>query len=83
MPLYMDVHSLDGAVTGEEVGKAHQADPQTQGSYDVRHLRYLVDGERGKIFCLLEATTADAAATEHRVAHGLLAEEIYRVQEGS
>ena len=36
MPLYMDVHSLDGAVTSEEVGKAHQADPQTQGSYDVR-----------------------------------------------
>jgi hypothetical protein len=25
MPLYMDVHSLDGAVTFEDVGKAHQA----------------------------------------------------------
>ena len=83
MPLYMDVHSLDGAVTGEEVGKAHQADPQTQGSYDVRHLRYLVDGERGKIFCLVQAPTADAAATVLREAHGLLAEEIDQVQEGS
>jgi hypothetical protein len=41
MPLYMDVHSLDGAVTFENVDKAHQADLQTQGSYDVRYLRYL------------------------------------------
>ena len=83
MPLYMDVHSLDGAVTSADVGKAHQAEPQIQGSYDVSYLRYLVDGERGKIFCLVEAPTADAAATEYREAHGLLAEEIYQVQEGS
>ena len=79
----MDVHSLDGAVTSADVGKAHQADLQIQGSYDVSYLRYLVDGERGKIFCLLEAPTADAVATVHREAHGLLAEEIYQVQEGS
>ena len=68
MPLYMDVHSLASAVTSEEVGKAHQADPQTQGSYDVSYLRNLVDGERGKIFGLVEAPTADAAATVHREA---------------
>jgi hypothetical protein len=83
MPLYMDVHSLDGAVTFEDVGKAHQADLQTQGGYDVSYLRYWVDGKRGKIFCLVEAPTADAAATVHREAHGLVAEEIYEVQEGS
>ena len=83
MPLYMDVHSLDGAVTFEDVGKAHQADLQTQGGYDVSYLRYWVDGKHGKIFCLVEAPTADAAATVHREAHGLVAEEIYEVQEGS
>jgi hypothetical protein len=82
MPLYMDVHSLDGAVTFEE-GKAHQADLQTQGSFDVSYLRYWVDGPQGKIFCLVEAPNADAAATVHRKAHGLVAEEIYEVQEGS
>jgi hypothetical protein len=60
MPLYMDVHSLDGAVTFEDVGKAHQADLQTQGGYDVSYLRYWVDGSRGKIFCLVEAPNADA-----------------------
>jgi hypothetical protein len=83
MPLYMDVHSLNGAVTFEDVGKAHQADLQTQGSYDVSYLRYWVDGPQGKIFCLVEAASPDAAATVHRKAHGLVAEEIYEVQEGS
>jgi uncharacterized protein DUF4242 len=83
MPLYMDVHSLDGAVTFENVDKAHQADLQAQGSYDVRYLRYWVDGPRGKIFCLVEAPSSNTAATVHREAHGLVAEEIYEVQEGS
>ena len=56
---------------------------KTQGGYDVSYLRYWVDGEQGKIFCLVEAPNADAAATVHREAHGLVAEEIYEVQEGS
>jgi len=83
MPLYMDVHSLECAVTFEDVGKAHQADLQTQGSYDVSYLRFWVDGMHGKIFCLVEAPKADAATTVHREAHGLVADEIYEVQEGS
>ena len=83
MPLYMDVHNLDGEVGFEDVGKAHQADLQTQGSYDVSYLRYWVDGKHGKIFCLVEAPNPDAAATVHREAHGLVAEESYEVQEGS
>ena len=40
MPLYMDVHSLDGAVSFEDVGKAHRADLQTKGGYDDSYLRY-------------------------------------------
>ena len=83
MPLDMDVDSLVAAVTFEDVGKAHQADLQAQGSYDVSYLRYWVDPSRGKIFCLVEAPNADAATTVHREAHGLVAEEIYEVQEGS
>ena len=83
MPLYMDVHRLDSAVTFEDVGKAHQADLQTQGSYDVSYLRFWVDGKHGKIFCLVEAPKADAATTVHHEAHGLVADEIYEVQEGS
>ena len=82
MPLYMDIHSLDGAVTFEDVGKAHQADLQTQGGYDVSYLRYWVDGQQGKIFCLVEAPDADAAATVHREAHGLVAERSTKCRRG-
>jgi Protein of unknown function (DUF4242) len=83
MPLYMDVHRLDSAVTFEDVGKVHQADLQIQGSYDVSYLRFWVDGKDGKVFCLVEAPKANAATIVHREAHGLVADEIYEVQEGS
>ena len=83
MPLYMDVHRLDGPVTVEDVAKAHAADLQTQDPYDVSYLRYWVDEPKGTIFCLVEAPSADAAATVHREAHGLVADDIYQVQEGS
>ena len=83
MPLYMDVHSIDGGVTVEDVAKAHLADLQTQGDYDVKYLRYWVNEGQGKVFCLVEAPSATAANTVHREAHGLVAEEIFQVQEGS
>jgi hypothetical protein len=83
MPLYMDVHQLDGAVTMDDVAKAHAADLETQGDHDVNYLRYWVDEAKGKIFCLVEAPDAEAANTVHRVAHGLVADEIHPVQEGS
>jgi hypothetical protein len=83
MPLYMDVHQVDGELSVDDVVKAHMADLQTQGQYDVSYLRYWVDETRGKIFCLVEAPSADAAEAVHREAHGLLADEIYQVQEGS
>jgi hypothetical protein len=83
MPLYMDVHRLGDAVTVDDVAKAHQADLQTQDSYDVKYLRYWVNEAEGKIFCLVEAPDAAAAASVHREAHGLVADEVLEVQEGS
>ncbi len=83
MPLYMDVHNIAGGVTADDVAKAHMADLKTQDAYDVRYLRYWVDGQQGKVFCLVEAPSADAAATVHREAHGLVADDIFQVQEGS
>src|SRR5262249_8993937 len=35
MPLYMDIHSIDGGVAVDDVVKAHMADLQTQTKYDV------------------------------------------------
>lgn len=83
MPLYLDVHTIDGGVSINDVAKAHVADLQTQSKYDVRYLRYWVDEQHGKIFCLVEAPSADAAGIVHREAHGLTADEIYQVQEGA
>jgi len=83
VPLYLDVHKIDGGVAMDDVAKAHMADLQTQGSYDVRYLRYWVDERAGQVFCLVEAPSPEAAADVHRKAHGLVADEIYEVQEGS
>lgn len=82
MPLFMDVHrTLPDGATDADVGDAHQADLATQEQYGVRYLKYWVDAEAGKVFCLVEAPSADAAAAVHREAHGLVADEIYPVNE--
>ncbi len=83
MPLYLDIHTITGGVAVDDVAKAHMADLQTQARYDVSYLRYWVDERQGKVFCLVEAPSSDAAATVHREAHGLVADEIFQVQEGS
>jgi hypothetical protein len=83
MPLYMDVHTIDGGVTVDDVIQAHLADLQTQAKYDVRYLRYWVAEKRGKVFCLVEAPSAEAAAIVHKEAHGLVADEVFQVLEGS
>ncbi|MBX6751750.1 MAG: DUF4242 domain-containing protein [Micromonosporaceae bacterium] len=82
MPLFMDIHNLD-RVTADDVAKAHLADLQVQHKHDVNYLRYWVNEKQGKVFCLVDAPSAEAAAAVHREAHGLVAEEIYQVQEGS
>ncbi len=35
-PLCMDVHTIDGGVSLDDVAKAHEADLQTEGRDDVR-----------------------------------------------
>lgn len=83
MPLFMDMHSIDGGVSASDVAAAHEADLATQAAYGVSYLRYWVDEEAGKIFCLVNAPDAEAANTVHRKAHGLVADEIYPVTEHS
>jgi hypothetical protein len=83
MPLYMDMHSIDGGVTAGDVAQAHAADLQTQDRYGVRYLRYWVDEGQGKIFCLVDAPSEDAAKRVHREAHGLVADSLYPVVEGA
>jgi hypothetical protein len=83
MALFMDAHTLEGGVSVADVAAAHRADLETQEAHGVSYLRYWVDEAAGKIFCLVEAPDAEAANTVHREAHGLVADEIYAVTEGT
>ena len=83
MSLYMDVHNtLPEGTTVADVAGAHEADLQLQQRFGVHYLHYGVDEEGGKVFCLVEAPSADAAHAVHREAHGLVADEIYPVVQG-
>jgi len=83
MPLFMDIHTLDGPVSAEAAAEAHRADLETQGRYSVDYKQYWVDADHGRIFCLVEAPDADAANSVHREAHGLVADAIFPVAEGA
>jgi hypothetical protein len=84
MPLFMDVHeSLPEGASATDVAQAHAADVKTQDKYGVKYLKYWVNDEEGKVFCLVEAPDAETAITVHREAHGLVADRIHEVQEGS
>ncbi len=81
MSLFMDVHNIEGGVAASDVAAAHEADLATQGAHGVNYIRYWVDEQAGKIFCLVESPNAEAAQSVHREAHGLVADEIYPVSE--
>ncbi len=82
MPLFMDVHHMQGEISADEVAAAHQKDIETQGQYGVDYKSYWVDEKGGKIFCLVEAPDAETANRVHREAHGLVADEIHEVKQG-
>lgn len=84
MPLFMDIHEkLPEGATAEDVAAAHAADLKTQGRYGVSYQRYWVDEKEGKAFCLVQAPDAETAVAVHREAHGLVADRIFEIQEGS
>ena len=83
MALFMDVHNHVEGLTAEAVSGAHERDLEVQGRYGVDYKQYWFDEDSGKVFCLVEAPDADAAAAVHREAHGLVADEITPVHQGS
>lgn len=80
--LYLDVHNRIEGLTAEAVAGAHQRDLAVQGKYGVNYRKYWYDEGTGKVFCLVEAPSKEAAATVHKEAHGLVADEITEVKEG-
>ena len=84
MPLFLDIHEeLPAGATAADVAHAHEADLAKQDAYGVKYIRYWVDERDHKAFCLVEAPTADAAMRVHWEAHGLVANRIHEVIEGS
>lgn len=83
MPLYLDVHNKIEGLTADGVADAHRRDLEIQQKHGVKYLRYWFDEGNGKVFCLVEAPSREAAEAVHREAHGLLADEIIEVKEGT
>jgi hypothetical protein len=83
MPLYMDTHRNVVGLTDEAAKAAHQKDLEVQHKYGVRYLSYWYDKEMGKVFCLVEAPSKEAADAVHREAHPeSVADEIFEVKQG-
>jgi hypothetical protein len=83
VPLYMDHHKDVDGLTTEAVAGAHQKDLETQDEYGVKYHSYWYNEDKGEIFCLVEAPSEEAAEAVHREAHGLTADEIIEVKQGS
>src|SRR5580704_4522646 len=79
MPLYMDIHNLQGA-TVEQIAQAHAADLEVQRKHRVQYLKYWFNESHGKAFCLVDAPSPEAAQLVHREAHGQTAERIIEVE---
>lgn len=82
MPLYLDVHNKIDGLTADAAADAHRKDLEIQQKHGVTYLRYWFDEGTGKVFCLVEAPSREAAEAVHREAHGLVADEIIEVKEG-
>ena len=83
MPLYMDTHEKVDGLTAEAVAGAHQRDLEVQEKHGARYLKYWFNEDNGRVYCLVEAPSKEAAESVHREAHGLLADEITEVKEGA
>jgi hypothetical protein len=80
--LYLDIQQHVDGLTAEAVEGARAKGLETQAKYGVKYLKYWFDEGTGKVFCLIEAPSKEAAVAVHREAHGLVADELIEVQEG-
>ena len=83
MPLYMDTHKNMDGLTAETVAGAHQKDLEVQGKHGVNYQSYWFNVDEGTVFCLVDAPSKEAATAVHREAHGLVADDLTEVHEGS
>src|SRR5579864_8839527 len=81
--LFLDVHDLGpGKVTAAAVADAHKKDLATQGEFGVSFIKYWVDEQAGKIYCLAESSSQSNLFKTHQKAHGLVPDYIFEVTDG-
>jgi hypothetical protein len=81
--LFLDVHDLGpGKVTAAAVADAHKKDLATQGEFDVSFIKYWVDEQAGKVYCLAESASQSNLFKTHQKAHGLVPDYIFEVTDG-
>src|SRR5689334_15229925 len=65
--LFLDEHDVGpGKVNAAALAEAHKKDLATQGKYGVEYKAYWFDEKEGKVYCLSEAPSAEAAANVHK-----------------
>jgi hypothetical protein len=82
MPLFLDIHHKVDGLSADAVADAHKKDVEIQKKYGVNYLKYWFNEKEGRVFCLVEAPDKESAIKVHKEAHGLLADEIFEVNEG-
>lgn len=82
MPRFLDMHIVPpDQVTPEILAALHKQDLAVQDKYSVRYVKYWYDAATGRVFCLSDAPTREAALAVHREAHGHLPDDIFQVEE--
>jgi len=82
--LFIDVHDLPpGKVSFADVMAAHQKDLATENKYDVSFIKFWIDEQKGKVYCLSSARDSQSVVKTHTEAHGLLPSAIYKVSAGT
>jgi hypothetical protein len=79
----MDIHEHIPGLTAKAIAEAHAKDVATQKKYGVEYQKYWFDEGSGKAFCLVNAPNKEAAIKVHQEAHGLVADEIIEVKQGT
>ena len=79
MPLYMDTHSHLEGTAAEEVLEAHR-NLELQKKHRVKFLRSWREEVDGRVFCLMEAPSKEAAQAIHRDVPGLAAGDIVELK---
>ncbi len=83
MPLFIDVHPIEGEVAATDPEQAHAPDPQVQGGRAGSDELFWIGQKAGETFWLVEASSVQAAHAVHQRTHGPVTSRIYEVQPGS